>query len=71
MPSPTMGTVGAELTADAGAAEATPARTSEAGVDLEAIARELERAGVRAFCDSYRELLSRIDAVLRRVAVAR
>ena len=65
------GTVGAELTADAGAAEATLREASEAGVDLEAITRELERAGVRAFCDSYRELLSRIDAVLRRVAVAR
>ena len=65
------GTVGAELTADAGAAEETLREASEAGVDLEAITRELERAGVRAFCDSYRELLSRIDAVLRRVTVAR
>jgi transaldolase len=44
---------------------------SEAGVDLEAIARELERAGVRAFCDSYEELLSRVDTVLRRVTVSR
>ena len=65
------GTVGAELAADAGAAEMTLREASEGGVDLEAITRELERAGVRAFCDSYRELLSRIDAVLRRVAVAR
>jgi transaldolase len=65
------GTVGAALAADAGAAEATLREANEAGVDLEAITRELEHAGVRAFCDSYRELLSRIDAVLRRVAVAR
>jgi transaldolase len=65
------GNIGAELTTDAGAAEATLREASEAGVDLETITRELERAGVRAFCDSYGELLSRIDAVLRRVTVAR
>jgi transaldolase len=65
------GTVGTELPADAGAAEETLRAASEAGVDLEAIARGLERAGVRAFCDSYRELLSRIEAVLRRVTVSR
>ena len=63
------GTVGAELTADAGAAEATLREASEAGVDLGTISRELERAGVRAFCDSYRELLSSIEAVLRRLSV--
>jgi transaldolase len=65
------GTVGAGLTADAGAAERTLREAREAGVDLEAITRDLERAGVRAFCDSYRELLARIDVVLRRVSVAR
>src|SRR5215218_405527 len=65
------GTVGAALSADTGAAEETLREASRAGVDLEAIARELERGGVRAFCDSYRELLSRIDAVLRRVTVSR
>jgi transaldolase len=65
------GTLGAELTSDAGAAEATLREAAEAGVDLEAITRELERGGVRAFCDSYRELLSRIDTVLGRVTAAR
>ena len=65
------GTVGPELGVDAAAAELTLREASGAGVDLEAIARELERAGVRAFCDSYDELLSRIDAVLRRVTVPR
>lgn len=35
-----------------------------AGVDLPAITRDLEHEGVRAFCDSYRELLSCIDAKL-------
>ena len=65
------GTVGAELSADARVAEQTLRKASEAGVDLEAITRGLERDGVRAFCDSYQELLDRIDAVLRRVAVSR
>jgi transaldolase len=32
------------------------------GVDLEAITHELEREGVEAFCDSYRELLGRIES---------
>jgi transaldolase len=34
------------------------------GVDLGSIAAELERDGVRAFCDSYREILERIEARL-------
>jgi transaldolase len=33
----------------------------DAGVDLDAITAELERDGVRIFCDSYRELLDRIE----------
>ena len=65
------GTVGAELTAEAGAAEATLREATEAGVDLEAITRRLERSGVSAFCDSYRELLSRIETVLQRATLAR
>ena len=65
------GTVGAGLTTDAGPAEETLREASEAGVDFDAITRELERAGVSAFCDSYRELLSRIETVLQRVTVGR
>ena len=65
------GRIRPELTADAGVAEATLREAGEAGVDLAAITRGLERAGVRAFCDSYRELLSRIESVLGRDAVAR
>ena len=57
------GTVGRELSPDAGAAEATLRTAREVGVDLEAITRGLERDGVRAFCDSYQELLSRIASV--------
>ena len=65
------GTVGAALPAGAGAAEPTLREAGEAGVDLQAITRGLERDGVRAFCDSYQELLARIDAVLQRVTVTR
>jgi len=62
------GTVGAELSADAGDAEATLREAGAAGVDLGEITRGLERDGVRAFCDSYAELLARIDSVVRRVS---
>lgn len=41
---------------------------AEAGVDLDAIASELEREGVRAFSDSYDELLGSIAASMRRAA---
>jgi transaldolase len=45
---------------------ATLRRAEYEGVDLRAIASQLEREGVRAFCDSYRELLDCIDSKLRR-----
>src|SRR4051794_29263558 len=64
------GTVRAALAADATAAEELLREASDAGVELDAITRQLERAGVSAFCDSYRELLSRIETVLLRVTVA-
>ena len=38
------------------------------GIDLDAIAVELERAGVQSFCDSYRQLLDCIER--RRGALA-
>jgi transaldolase len=46
----------------AGAASATLSQAHEAGVDVAAVTAELERAGVEAFRDSYRSLLSCIDA---------
>ena len=46
----------------AGASHSTLRRAEYAGVDLDAITRELEREGVAAFCDSYRELLACIEA---------
>lgn len=47
-------------------------RAKQEGIDLEAITSELEREGVAAFCDSYRELLDCIETKLggaERVAV--
>jgi transaldolase len=37
-------------------------RAQDAGIELEAITAQLEREGVRSFCDSYQELLGRIEA---------
>ena len=40
-------------------------RAEDEGVDLAAITSQLEREGVRAFCDSYHELLDRIASKLQ------
>jgi transaldolase len=50
-------------------AERTLRRAAAAGIDLAAVTYELEREGVRSFCDSYRELLDRIEAKLDRTVV--
>jgi transaldolase len=47
-----------------GAVEETLRRADAAGVDLDAITAELERAGVESFCQSYEELLRRIESKL-------
>jgi transaldolase len=49
----------------AGAANAALRRARQAGIDLDAVTRELERDGVRSFCDSYQELLDCIDSKLQ------
>jgi transaldolase len=49
----------------AGQAGATLRRARAGGIDLDAVTAELEREGVRAFRDSYRELLGCIEAKLR------
>jgi transaldolase len=49
----------------AGAATATLRRAHDAGIDLAALTAELEREGVRSFCDSYRELLDCIETKIR------
>ena len=51
------------------AAARTLAETSAAGIDLASITYELEREGVRSFCDSYHELLECIAGKLAVVAV--
>ena len=39
---------------------------ADAGIDLAAITKQLEREGVRWFCDSYRDLLACIETKLQR-----
>ncbi len=45
-----------------GAACNTLRRAQDAGIDLDALTAQLETEGVRSFCDSYEELLGRIEA---------
>jgi transaldolase len=47
-----------------GAAKATLRRAHDAGVDLDAITAQLEREGVRSFCDAYDQLLACIEIKL-------
>ncbi|MDQ4026311.1 MAG: hypothetical protein M3217_12610, partial [Actinomycetota bacterium] len=49
----------------AGRASATLRRARETGIDLDAVTAELEREGVRSFCDSYHELLDCIETKLQ------
>jgi transaldolase len=58
------GHVGRALSVDVDASEETLRRAAEAGIDLAAITGQLEREGVRSFCDSYRELLHCIETKL-------
>jgi transaldolase len=53
------GDVGPAMTRDAGTG--LQALVAEAGIDLDAITVQLEREGVRSFCDSYHELLACIQ----------
>jgi transaldolase len=52
------------LDADPAAAQATLSAAAEEGVDLGTITGELEREGVKAFCDSYEQLLACIESKL-------
>jgi transaldolase len=58
------GEVARTLEADAEMAEQTLADATTAGIDLQAIAAELEREGVQSFCDSYHQLLDCIEGKL-------
>jgi transaldolase len=46
---------------DGGDAEAVLARFTQAGIDVDALAKQLQRDGARAFVKSWQELLQRID----------
>lgn len=58
------GTVSSPLDADPREAERTLAAAARAGLDLDAVGADLEREGVRSFCDSYRELMRCIEVKL-------
>jgi transaldolase len=49
------------LSVVAGAAKSTLRRAQEADIDLDAITAQLEREGVRSFCDSYHQLVACIE----------
>jgi transaldolase len=58
------GEVTRTLAADPQAAQQTLADAEHAGIDLDAVTAELERQGVRSFCDSYHQLLDCIEGKL-------
>jgi transaldolase len=45
---------------DGGDAEATLQRIAAAGIDIDAVARQLQRDGAQAFTQSWQQLLRRI-----------
>ena len=64
------GQVRQTLVGDPSAAPQVLADAHAAGVDLTSITDELEREGVQSFCDSYRQLLDRIETKLGSVSTA-
>lgn len=64
------GEVTPTLTADPEAATHTLTEAEQAGIDLASVTSELEREGVRSFCDSYRQLLDCIESKLGSLAAA-
>jgi transaldolase len=56
---------------DAAAAEEILRRAEEAGIDLAALTAELEREGVRSFCDSYHDLLECIETKVQQSVLTR
>jgi transaldolase len=63
------GEVARTLDADPDEAAKTLEAAKQAGIDLTAVTDELEREGVKSFCDSYAELSERIESKLSAVAV--
>ncbi len=64
------GSVGDLLPADPAAADALLARFAAAGVDVEAVGRDLQEKGAAAFVTSWTSLLERIAAKVAEVAGA-
>jgi transaldolase len=64
------GQVGEQLPADGGDAEETLMRFAAAGVDVPALAEQLQHDGAQAFVDSWNDLLTCIDAKWRQLAAA-
>jgi transaldolase len=64
------GDVAPTLTEGSGAAGVTLREAETVGIDLDAVTAELERDGVRSFCDSYGELLACIEAKVERTCGA-
>jgi transaldolase len=64
------GNVGRALSVDAGAVEQTLRRAADASIDLAVVTAQLERDGVRSFCDSYHDLLDCIESKLQRIVPA-
>jgi transaldolase len=58
------GNAASALVANPQVVEETLRQAKDAGIALDAITAELEREGVRAFCDSYHQLLDRIETKL-------
>jgi transaldolase len=64
------GRVARTLDADPAEAERTLGRAQAVGVDLASVTAELEREGVRSFCDSYDQLLNCIEQKIELVAAS-
>jgi transaldolase len=77
MPEPTLldfadhGEIGELLPADGGDADQTLARFAQAGVDVRALAKQLQKEGAAAFVRSWDELMDRIAAKSGAIAAAR
>jgi transaldolase len=55
---------------DRSEAEGVLRRAGEAGIDLTAVTAQLEREGVRSFCDSYHDLLGCVETKVQRTVSA-
>jgi transaldolase len=65
------GRTGTTIAPDVSSADETLDRAAEAGIDLATVTAELEREGVSAFCNSYRELLGCVESKLRATTAGR